>query len=223
MSTVPTSLSSVTPRGICTKGASLTSVGISSWPSFSLSPSWKHGRCFRGPKTIPEHPRWRWAWARAVLRGQAGRQGRGQSLEFSGCVQLAHLPLSAVFRIGIAVASPDDLDRRQESVQASCKHRLQTHRRPQYHPCLSACTLSSAVSSTRQKIVATPMSFGQSKVPYKWQWGPARAQGTHFASAALPRYADAAQACVTCSQQQGLLDEVHSHHSCHGEGPLQAH
>lgn len=40
MSTVPTNLSSVTPRGIWTKGASLTSVGISSWPSFSLSPSW---------------------------------------------------------------------------------------------------------------------------------------------------------------------------------------
>ncbi len=40
MSTVPTNLSSVTPRGIWTKGASFTSVGISPWPSFSLRPSW---------------------------------------------------------------------------------------------------------------------------------------------------------------------------------------
>ena len=40
MSTVPTNLSSVTPRGIWTKGASFTSAGISPWPSFSLSPSW---------------------------------------------------------------------------------------------------------------------------------------------------------------------------------------
>lgn len=48
MSTVPTNLSSVTPRGICTKGASFTSAGISPWPNFSLSPSWKPeklGRC----------------------------------------------------------------------------------------------------------------------------------------------------------------------------------
>jgi hypothetical protein len=36
---VPTSRSSVTPSGICTKGASLTSRGTSPDPTFSLSPS----------------------------------------------------------------------------------------------------------------------------------------------------------------------------------------
>ena len=41
MSTVPTRRSSVTPSGICTKGASLTSAGISPLPSFSRSPSWQ--------------------------------------------------------------------------------------------------------------------------------------------------------------------------------------
>ena len=41
MSTVPTKRSSVTPSGICTKGASLTSAGISPLPNFSRSPSWQ--------------------------------------------------------------------------------------------------------------------------------------------------------------------------------------
>ena len=41
MSTVPTRRSSVTPSGICTKGASLTSAGIWPLPSFSRSPSWQ--------------------------------------------------------------------------------------------------------------------------------------------------------------------------------------
>ena len=41
MSTVPTSRSSVTPSGICTKGADRTRVGGGPAPSFSRRPSYE--------------------------------------------------------------------------------------------------------------------------------------------------------------------------------------
>lgn len=43
MSTVPTRRSSVTPSGICTKGASRTSLDTGPLPSFSRSPACVHG------------------------------------------------------------------------------------------------------------------------------------------------------------------------------------
>ena len=56
----------------------------------------------------------------------------------------AYLPLSSVFWICIAVAPFDNLDWRQESMQASRKHRLQTCKRRQRAQPASVCTQASA-------------------------------------------------------------------------------
>ena len=141
-------------------------------------------------------------------------------------IDVAYLPLSAVFRVGVAVAPPDYLNWRQESVQASRKHRLHTQKRLKRMGHAGRWIRSSASLVTSVRCAsgsACQACHGALDCPFRAEMVSVRATVTYLACAALARYADAAQACVAGSQQQRLLDDVHAHHCCHGKGPLQAH
>ena len=139
MSTVPTNLSSVTPKGICTKGHPSLPQGSRPGPAF---PSAHPGRQMMLSSKC-RHQSVASALTRPVLALLQGFVGSGKVQEDVSCVSVcmyaAYLPFPAVFWISIAVAPLDDLDWRQESMQASRKHRLQTRKTLQHrHPC-SAC------------------------------------------------------------------------------------
>jgi hypothetical protein len=125
MSTVPTRRSSVTPRGICTKGASRMRRGTSPLAIFSARPSCRGGGvvkegCEGGSGVSAggqQGPVWRGgekggAPRAAYMRG-AGRHER------TPAPKRAHLPAARVIGVGVADAALHDLDRRQQRVQAA--------------------------------------------------------------------------------------------------------